>query len=72
MDILGPFPIASGQRKFVVVAIDYFTKWIEAKPLDKITMKQIAHFFWESIICRYGIPRVLVTHNGTQVNDEEF
>ena len=72
MDILGPFPIASGQRKFLVVAIDYFTKWIEAKPLAKITTKQIAQFFWESIICRYGIPRVLVTDNGTQFNNEEF
>ena len=72
MDILGPFPIASGQRKFLVVAIDYFTKWIEAKPLAKITTKQIAHFFWENIICRYGIPRVLVTDNRTQFNNEEF
>ena len=49
MDILGPFPIASGQRKFLVVAIDYFTKWIEAKPLAKITTKQIAHFFWKAL-----------------------
>ena len=72
MDILGLFPIASGQRKFLVVAIDYFTKWNEAKPVTKITTKQIAHFFWESIICRYGIPRVLVTDNGTQFNNEEF
>ena len=72
MDILGPFPIASGQRKFLVVAIDYFTRWIEAKPLAKITTKQIAHFFWESIICRYGIPRFLVTDNGTQFNNAEF
>ncbi|XP_074336628.1 uncharacterized protein LOC141673787 [Apium graveolens] len=46
MDILGPFPIASGQRKFIVVAIYYFTKWIEAKALAKITTKQITKFFW--------------------------
>ncbi|XP_074360731.1 uncharacterized protein LOC141700974 [Apium graveolens] len=48
MDILGPFPMASGQRKFIVVAIDYFTKWIEAKALAKITTKQITQFFWEN------------------------
>ncbi|XP_074324003.1 uncharacterized protein LOC141660923 [Apium graveolens] len=48
MDILGPFPVASGQRKFILVAIDYFTKWIEAKALAKITTKQIAQFFWEN------------------------
>ena len=44
MDILGPFPLASAQRKFLLVAIDYFTKWIEAKPMAKITTKQVAQF----------------------------
>ncbi|XP_074346993.1 uncharacterized protein LOC141685812 [Apium graveolens] len=48
MDILGPLPVASGQRKFIMVAIDYFTKWIEAKALAKITTKQIAQFLWEN------------------------
>ena len=72
MDILGPFPMASAQRKFLIVAIDYFTKWIEAKPLAKITTKQVAQFLWENIICRYGIPRILVTDNGLQFNNQEF
>ncbi|XP_074351630.1 uncharacterized protein LOC141690755 [Apium graveolens] len=53
-----------GTEKFIVVAIDYFTKWIEAKALAKITTKQITQFFWENVICRYGIPRILVTDNG--------
>ncbi|KAL0455844.1 UNVERIFIED_CONTAM: hypothetical protein Slati_0923600 [Sesamum latifolium] len=37
MDIVGPFPLAAGQRKFLLVAIDYFTKWIEVEPLACIT-----------------------------------
>ncbi|KAL0430430.1 UNVERIFIED_CONTAM: hypothetical protein Sradi_0669000 [Sesamum radiatum] len=37
MDIVGPFPVASGQRKFLLVAIDYFTEWVEAEPLACIT-----------------------------------
>ncbi|KAL0417081.1 UNVERIFIED_CONTAM: hypothetical protein Slati_3540000 [Sesamum latifolium] len=37
MDIVGPFPLAAGQRKFLLVAIDYFTKWVEAEPLARIT-----------------------------------
>ncbi|GKB88848.1 reverse transcriptase domain-containing protein [Tanacetum coccineum] len=41
MDILGPLPPARGGAKFVIVAIDYFTKWIEAKPLVKITGKKM-------------------------------
>jgi len=35
MDVLGPF--SPGQVKFLIVAVDYFTKWIEAKPLTTIT-----------------------------------
>ncbi|XP_074377023.1 uncharacterized protein LOC141718541 [Apium graveolens] len=72
MAILGPFPVASGQRKFIVVAIDYFTKWIEAKALAKITTKKIAQFFWENVICRYGIQRILVTDNGKQFDNAKF
>ncbi|XP_074362252.1 uncharacterized protein LOC141702491 [Apium graveolens] len=72
MDILGPFSMATTQKKFMIVAIDYFTKWIEAKPLAKITTKQVAQFLWENIMSRYGIPRILVIDNGTQFNNEEF
>ncbi|XP_027357465.1 uncharacterized protein LOC113866866 [Abrus precatorius] len=41
MDLLGPFPLAKGQCKFLLVAVDYFTKWIEAKPLATITANNI-------------------------------
>ena len=40
IDLLGPFPKAVGQLKYLVVVVDYFTKWIEAKPLAKITAKK--------------------------------
>ncbi|XP_074373990.1 uncharacterized protein LOC141714369 [Apium graveolens] len=53
IDILGPFPVASGQRKFIVVAIDYFTKWIVIKALTKITTKKISQFYWDNVICRF-------------------
>ena len=72
MDILGPFPIASGQRKFLLVAVDYFTKWVEAEPLATITDKKIWDFVWKTIICRFGIPRVIVTDNGTQFSSKFF
>ncbi|XP_075499078.1 uncharacterized protein LOC142537448 [Primulina tabacum] len=50
MDIVGPFPIASGQRKFILVAVDYFTKWVEAEPLAKIAERDIINFVWKNII----------------------
>ena len=69
---MGPFPTALRQLKFLVVGIDYFTKWVEAKPLATITEKSIRAFVWRNIICRYGIPRVLVSDNGKQFDNSAF
>lgn len=43
-DIINPFPLGKGQVRFLVVAVDYFTKWVEAQPLVSITEKQIKRF----------------------------
>ncbi|KAK2997699.1 hypothetical protein RJ639_026010, partial [Escallonia herrerae] len=72
MDIMGPFPPATAQRRFVIVAIDYFTKWAEAEALATITKKKCEDFFWRAIVCRFGIPRVLVTDNGKQFDNPTF
>ena len=53
MDVLGPLTEAPGRVKYVIVAIDYFTKWIEAKPLAKTIGKEVKKFVWENIGCRY-------------------
>ena len=60
LDILGPLPIRKGQCKFIIIAVDYFTKWDEAEPLATITEQKIRNFVWRSIICRFGIPRAQV------------
>ncbi|XP_075663155.1 uncharacterized protein LOC142632673 [Castanea sativa] len=67
---MGPFPTAVRQLKFLVVVIDYFTISVEAKALATITKKNIRSFVWRSIICRYGIPRVLVSDNGKQFDND--
>ncbi|KAK3009312.1 hypothetical protein RJ639_013748 [Escallonia herrerae] len=72
MDLLGPFPMASGQRRFVIVAIDYFTKWTEAESLATITSAKCEDFFWKNIICRFGVPRALVVDNGKQFDNSNF
>ena len=51
IDLIGPMPMASPTFKYVVVAVDYFTKWAEAKPLTTISSKKVQEFIWESIIC---------------------
>ena len=69
---MGPFPTALRQLKFLVVGINYFTKWVEAEPLATIMEKSIRTFVWRKIICRYGIPRVLVSNNGKQFDNNAF
>ncbi|GJV85480.1 reverse transcriptase domain-containing protein [Tanacetum coccineum] len=72
LDILGPLPEGPGKLKFITVAIDYFTKWIEAKPLAKTTCKEVKNFVWPNIVCRFGLPRVIVTDNETQLVNDPF
>ena len=69
---MGPFSTAIWQLKFLVVGIDYFTKWVEVEALATITKKNIRSFFWRNIICRYEIPRVLVSDNGKQFDNNTF
>ena len=51
IDIMGPLPIGRKQYKFLIVAIDYFTKWVKAKPTTTITEAKITSFVWKNIIC---------------------
>ncbi|RDX78516.1 Pol polyprotein, partial [Mucuna pruriens] len=62
----GPFPLAPGQLKFLMVAVDYFTKWVEAKPMATITTERVKHFIRKKIIGRFGLPAEIVSDNGTQ------
>lgn len=45
MDLLGPFPKACEEQEYLTVAVNYFTRWIEAKPLSYITSKQVQDHF---------------------------
>ncbi|VFQ66040.1 unnamed protein product [Cuscuta campestris] len=72
VDIIGAFPVAQGGKKFVIVAIDYFTKWIEAEALANITTQQCKKFIWKNIITRFGAPMNLITDNGPQFRNPRF
>ncbi|KAK3042709.1 hypothetical protein RJ639_000767 [Escallonia herrerae] len=72
IDILGPFLMATGQRRFVIVAIDYFMKCTEVEPLATITEAKCEEFFWKNVVCRFGIPKVLITDNGKQFDNSKF
>ena len=66
---LYPYPKGA---KYAIVAVDYFTKWAEAEPLATITTKKVINFVVQNIICRFGLPRTIITDNGTQFESKEF
>jgi hypothetical protein len=66
-----PTTFARG-NKFAVITIEYFTRWIEAKPLASITSNAVKKFFWQNIICRFGVPRILTVDNGKQFDSNKF
>ena len=72
LDILGPFPRATGNRRFVLVAIDYFTKWAEAKALTNIRDVDVKKFVWKNIVTRFGVPNTLISNNGLQFDSRAF
>ncbi|CAJ2629814.1 unnamed protein product [Trifolium pratense] len=72
MDLLGPFTKGLYQNRYLIVAVDYFTKWVEAEPLSDITSLRVLRFFKRNVLARFGIPQVVVTDNGTQFTDKYF
>ena len=72
LDILGPFPWVTGNRRFVLVAIDYFTKWVEAEAFANIRDLDFKKFMWKSIVTRFRVPDSLISDNGLQFDNRVF
>ncbi|GKA34315.1 reverse transcriptase domain-containing protein [Tanacetum coccineum] len=72
IDIAGPFPEGPGKVKFLIVTMDYFTKWIEAKAVATISGSQVKKFVWDNIVCRFGLPGEIVSDNGKQFSGDPF
>ena len=64
LDIVGPFPKVVGNKKYLIVSTDYFTKWVEAEPLANIRDVDAKRFVWKSIVTQFGVPYVLISDNG--------
>ena len=72
LDILDPFPQATGNRRFVLVAVDYFTKWAEAETLANIRDIDFKKFVWKNIVTRFRVPNTLISDNGLQFDSTTF
>ncbi|RDX58307.1 Pol polyprotein, partial [Mucuna pruriens] len=71
IDVITPIePKASNEHRFILVAIDYFTKWVEAASYSVITRSAMVKFIKKDIICRYGNPAHIIMDNGTNLNNK--
>ena len=72
MDLAGLLPKATENQRWLIVATDYFTKWVEAEPLDNTKDSDSIKFIWKNIFTRFGIPRAIILDNNTQFNSKPF
>src|SRR5688572_15769928 len=73
IDLIGQiYPPSSKGHKFILVATDYFTKWVEAVPLKTVTSAAMIDFVRDHIIYRFGIPQTITTNQGTKFTSGEF
>ena len=63
--------MAIHRMKYLVVAIEYFTKWVEAESVAQITVHKVQHFVWKHIVCCFGVPRHVVLDNETQFASQQ-
>lgn len=66
LDFVGPIILASKKKKYILVCIDYVTKWVEAKVIPRATEQVVVDFLHEDIFTRFGVPSEIVTDQGSQ------
>ena len=70
LDIIGPLPQTKKGNQYIIVLVDYLTKWVEAEPTDKIESENVIGFLTR-VFSRHGVPEVLVTDNGSQFKSDK-
>nr|GEU92801.1 retroelement Pol polyprotein-like [Tanacetum cinerariifolium] len=70
IDFMGPFPSSRG-NKYILVAVDYLLKWVEAKVLPTNDARVVVNFL-KSLFARFGTPRVIISDHGTHFCNDQF
>jgi len=71
LDLVGPVKRAPEGYTHLLVTLDKFTKWIEARPISAIKSEQAMLFFLD-IVHRFGVPNSIIMDNGTQFTEKKF
>ena len=72
MDIVGPFPTALGNKTYLLVGTNYFTKWVKTEPLANVSDVDVKRFIWKNIVTRFEVPHTLISDNGLQFDSKAF
>ena len=70
MDIVGPLSYTSSGKRYILVATDLFSRWVETVPLADQSAKSVARAFIEAVVLRHGIPQALLTDQGTNFESQ--
>ena len=64
MDVLGPLPTTEAGNKYLLIAADYFTKWVEAYPLPNQEATTVAEALVKNFVCQFGVPLIIHSDQG--------
>ncbi|GBB98573.1 hypothetical protein RclHR1_32680001 [Rhizophagus clarus] len=70
IDFVGLLLVTERKNRYIIVAINYFTKWLEARAIEKDNAETVAEFIYEEIICRHGYPQKVISDRGLHFNNK--
>ncbi|MCO5555449.1 hypothetical protein L7F22_008994 [Adiantum nelumboides] len=72
LDAIGPLPMTGKRNAYILIAVDYLSRWAEAKAVKQITSKEMGKFVYEHICCKFSVPLELLSDRGPGFRGELF